>query len=181
MPPGVPFMGMPDPLPLISRAGEALARLQLVVFDFDGVMTDNRVLVMEDGREGAFCNRSDGLGIGMLREAGLPMLVLSKERNPVVGARCAKLKVECRQGIDDKLTELTAMAAQRGIDLARVAYVGNDLNDVAVMGAVGLPIAVADAYPVAMAAAKYTTARNGGYGAVREVCDAILDVLNSRR
>lgn len=151
-----------------------LRRIELLVFDFDGVMTDNRVLVMEDGREGVFCNRSDGLGLGMLRDAGLPMLVMSKERNPVVAARCRKLELECVQGVDDKVEELRRRCATRAVPLAHVAYVGNDVNDEACMRAVGLPIAVADAWPAARKAAKFVTARPGGYGAVREVCDWFL-------
>lgn len=148
--------------------------IRLLVFDFDGVMTDNRVLVMEDGREGVFCNRSDGLGITMLRDAGLPMLVLSKEQNPVVAARCRKLKLECMQGIDDKPTALRDLLAARGLTPAQVAYVGNDLNDVECMRMVGLPIAVADAYPPALASAKAVTTRPGGHGAVREICEWFL-------
>lgn len=168
------------------RIAEAIARAQsghmqqpisgvkLVVFDFDGVMSDNRVLVMQDGTEGAMCNRSDGLGLGMLRDAGMPMLVLSKEQNPVVGARCRKLKIECRQGIDDKLTELRSILSERGIAPEHVAYVGNDINDLACMRYVGMPIAVADAYPEVLAVAKRVTARAGGCGAVREVCEWML-------
>lgn len=152
----------------------SLAAVKLVVFDFDGVMSDNRVLVMQDGTEGALCNRSDGLGIGMLKNAGMPMLVLSKEQNPVVGARCRKLGLECHQGIDDKLTRLREILAQRGLAMRDVAYVGNDINDLACMREVGMPIAVADAYPQVLAVAKMVTTRAGGHGAVREVCDAIL-------
>ncbi len=152
----------------------ALAALRLVVFDFDGVMTDNRVLVMQDGTEGVLCNRSDGLGVGMLREAGVPMLILSKEENPVVSARARKLKLECLQGIDDKLTTLTGLLRERGIGPGEVAYVGNDINDLACMGYVGVPIAVADAYPPVLRVARLVTTRPGGHGAVREVCDWIL-------
>ena len=152
-----------------------LARVELLVFDFDGVMTDNSVIVLEDGREAAVCNRSDGLGIGMLRSAGLPMLVLSKERNPVVSARCKKLGLECRLGIDDKAAVLSAILDERGITPARAAYVGNDVNDLACLALVGAPIAVADAYPPVLRAARLVTNREGGRGAVREVCDWFLD------
>ena len=152
----------------------ALRKVRLLVFDFDGVMTDNRVLVMQDGTEGVMCNRSDGLGIGMLRDAGLSMLVLSKEQNPVVTARCRKLKLECLQGIDDKAAALTRILSERGLTPAQAAYVGNDLNDVPCMNLVGLPIAVADAWPIARKAAKFFTTRPGGHGAVREVCDWFL-------
>lgn len=157
--------------------GPALARVRLVVFDFDGVMTDNRVLVMQDGTEGASCDRSDGLGVGMLKAAGMPMLVLSKEQNPVVGARCRKLGLECHQGIDDKLTKLRDLLASRGLSMADIAYVGNDINDLACMREAGLPIAVADAYPPVLAAARMVTFRPGGRGAVREVCDALLEAM----
>ncbi len=156
-------------------AGEVLRRVKLVVFDFDGVMTDNRVLVLQDGTEGASCDRSDGLGVGMLKAAGMPMLVLSKEQNPVVGARCRKLGLECHQGIDDKLTKLRDLLASRGMTMADIAYVGNDINDLACMREAGLPIAVADAYPPVLAAAKMVTVKPGGKGAVREVCDALLE------
>jgi N-acylneuraminate cytidylyltransferase len=148
-----------------------------VVFDFDGVMSDNRVLVMQDGTEGAICNRSDGLGIGMLKAAGMPMLVLSKEQNPVVGARCRKLGLECHQGIDDKLTRLREILGERALAMRDVAYVGNDINDLACMREVGMPIAVADAYPQVLAVAKMVTAKAGGHGAVREVCEALLAAM----
>lgn len=150
------------------------AAVDLVVFDFDGVMTNNQVLVMQDATEGALCNRSDGLGVGMLKKSGIPAMVLSKERNPVVGARCKKLDLECHQGIDDKLPHLERILAERNIPIERVAYVGNDLNDVACMRRVGLPIAVADAFAPALRVARYVTRANGGVGAVREVIDLIL-------
>jgi len=162
---------------LSASAIAQIRKTRLLVFDFDGVMSDNRVLVMQDGTEGAMCNRSDGLGIGNLRDAAakggwdLGMMVLSKEQNPVVGARCAKLKLECKQGIDDKLAELNRVLSERGLTLDQAAYVGNDINDVACMRAVGLAIAVADAYPPVLAVARIVTTKAGGHGAVREVCD----------
>ena len=152
-----------------------LAKVGLIVFDFDGVFTDNKVLVMQDGTEGVLCNRSDGLGFGMLAKAGIPALVLSKEVNPVVSARCRKLKLECRQGIDDKLTELKAILAARGLKPGEVVYVGNDLNDIECMSHVGVPIAVADAYPQVRAVARAVTRSNGGEGAVREVIEWLIE------
>lgn len=153
------------------------AQLRMLVFDFDGVMTNNQVLVMQDGTEGVLCNRSDGMGIEMLRNAapqGFSMLVLSKEVNPVVAARCRKLRLECHQGVDDKLPALQRLAADRAVKSNQVAYVGNDINDVACMGWVGLPVAVADAFPKCKAAARFVTAAPGGHGAVREVCERII-------
>jgi YrbI family 3-deoxy-D-manno-octulosonate 8-phosphate phosphatase len=148
-------------------------RLDLVVFDFDGVMTDNSVVVSE-GKEAVIANRGDGLGIEMMRNAGMRMLVLSKERNPVVAARCEKLKLPCIQGIDDKVSELRRLFADEGIDPARTVYVGNDVNDLGPMGEVGLPVAVADAEAPVRAAARLVLSRAGGRGAVRELCDMVL-------
>jgi len=162
-------------------ATDLLRPVKFLVLDFDGVMTDNRVLVMQDGTEGVLCNRSDGLGIDMLRKAGFPAMVLSKEQNPVVSARCRKLNLECVQGCDDKLSELKRRAAARKLGPNEIAYVGNDVNDLEPMGWVGVPIAVADAHPTALAAAKLTTTRAGGHGAVREVVEWILDSRGGAR
>ena len=148
--------------------------IQLVVFDFDGVFTDNRVLVLEDGRVAVLCNRPDGLGIERARAAGLNMLVLSKEQNPVVGARCRKLKLVYIQGCDDKATRLQQLAHERGIALARIAYLGNDVNDLPCLKLVGLPACVADAYPEIVPHCLLVTKKPGGYGAVREFCDFML-------
>jgi N-acylneuraminate cytidylyltransferase len=157
-----------------KRARALLCGIQLLVFDFDGVMTDNRVLVFDDGREAVLCSRGDGMGLEMLRKAGVPLAVISKEINPVVGARCAKLKIPCLQGIGDKLVELTRIVGERGLDLAQVGYVGNDVNDLQCMHAAGVAIAPADAHPDALRAADVVTAAPGGFGAVREVCDLLL-------
>jgi len=151
------------------------SRIELLVFDFDGVFTTNQVLVMQDGTEGVLANRSDGLGIGMLRKLGRPeMLVLSAETNPVVRARCAKLSLACVQGEADKLGALGRVIAERGLDATNVAYVGNDVNDVPCMDHVGLPIAVADSWEGVHLHAKLITKRPGGHGAVREVCEWFL-------
>lgn len=164
----------------IAEAHDALAEVRLLVLDFDGVMTDNRVLVDQDGRESVFCDRRDGLGIGLLREAGPEVVVLSKEPNPVVTARCRKLSIDAVQGLDEKLPALRRMAAERGLSPAQVAYVGNDVNDLECLGWVGVPIAVADAQPEVLAAVKWVTSRPGGRGAVREVADEILAARRER-
>ncbi len=152
-----------------------LSRIRLLVLDFDGVLTDNRVLVRQDGSESVSCDRGDGLGIEQLRDAGgIEVVVLSKETNPVVAARCRKLRLPCSQGQDEKLPQLKKMAAERGLAAAQIAYVGNDVNDLDAMTWCGVPIAVADAYPEVRAAAKLVTRRPGGRGAVREVCDLLI-------
>ena len=150
------------------------ARLRLVVFDFDGVMTDNGVLVDDRGGEAVRCDRGDGWGVARLRDAGVPMMVLSTEQHPVVAARCAKLGLPCVQGCGDKAAALSALLAERGIDPAEVAYVGNDVNDLGCLRLVGMPVAVADSHPEVLAACKLVLTRPGGRGAVREFCDLLL-------
>jgi N-acylneuraminate cytidylyltransferase len=150
-----------------------------LVMDFDGVFTDNRVLVDESGREAVLCNRSDGLGLEQLRASGLPMLVLSKERNPVVQARCRKLKLECLQGIEDKRPALETWCRERGLPLSGVIYIGNDNNDLACFDAVGCAVAVADAHEDAIRAAHVVLAEDGGRGALRELTDLIAARLTS--
>ncbi|MFO1156484.1 MAG: HAD hydrolase family protein [Rhodospirillales bacterium] len=163
-----------------ARAKALLRRVRLLVLDFDGVMTDNRVLVLEDGREAVLCSRGDGMGIGLLKGAGVPVAVLSKEVNPVVGARCRKLGIPHTQGIDDKLAELRRMVAGQSLDLAEIAYMGNDVNDLECMQAAGVAIAPADSHPEALRVADLVTTAIGGFGAVREVCDLLLEVQTKR-
>lgn len=156
-------------------AAEHLRGVRLVVFDFDGVFTDNRVLVDQDGREAVFCSRADGIGLQALSRIGVGALILSTETNPVVSARAAKLRIECVQGLGGtKWAALEEMLAQRGLASGDVAYVGNDINDLDCLRHVGVSICVADAYPDVMETANYVTARPGGQGAVREVCDLLV-------
>ena len=150
-----------------------------VATDFDGVHTDDRVLVDQHAVAAVRVSRSDGLGVAMLREAGVPFVIVSKERNPVVGTRAAKLKVDVLQGVDDKVCALTGWLDRRGLQARHVAYVGNDVNDLPVMAAVGWPIAVADAHPEVLRAARLVLSRPGGQGAVREVCDLVLTARSS--
>lgn len=103
------------------------------------------------------------------------MLILSTERNSVVAARAKKLGVEVLQGIDDKATALMAWLAEKGLDPQHVVYVGNDINDLPPMRAVGWPIAVADARPVVRRRARVVLQKCGGHGAIREVCDMLLE------
>lgn len=154
---------------------DLMASVRLVVFDFDGVFTDNRVLVAEDGSEAVFCSRADGLGLQAVQRAGVACLVLSTETNPVVEARCRKLGLECVQGQWNKREALERILAERGIPPGEVAYVGNDVNDLGCLGYAGVPIAVADAHPKVRALARLVTSRKGGDGAVREVCEWVLE------
>ena len=156
------------------RTRQDLSGIDALVMDFDGVHTDDRVWVDQDGRESIAASRSDGMGIGMLRDSGLPMLMLSKEPNPVVAARAAKLRIPAIHGIDDKLPVLEQWCADNGLDLGRVAYIGNDVNDAACLKAVGWPIVVADAHPDNISLGRVVLNRNGGTGAIRELAELIL-------
>ena len=145
-----------------------------VVTDFDGVHTDDTVLIGQNGEEFVTVSRADGMGIGRLRAAGVPVLILSTETNPVVSARARKLGVEVAQGSADKAATLTAWAAERGIPLDRIAYLGNDVNDLGCLELVGWPVAVPDAHPRVLAASRVVLAATGGDGAVRELAEAVL-------
>jgi YrbI family 3-deoxy-D-manno-octulosonate 8-phosphate phosphatase len=145
-----------------------------VVTDFDGVHTDDRVLVGADGSEFVTTSRSDGMGVRMLREAGIPVLILSTEAHPVVSARAAKLNVEVLHGIGDKAAALVEWAGNRGIALDRIAYVGNDVNDLACLAIVGWPVAVPGSAPEVLSAARIVLEHPGGYGAVRELAELVL-------
>jgi len=158
--------------PLVDAPTHIPARA--VVTDFDGVHTDDTALIDQDGRELVRVSRSDGMAAGLLRAAGIPLLILSTETNPVVRARAAKLQTPVRHGVTDKAAALRDWAGQVGIALADVAYLGNDVNDLPAMALVGWPIAVADAHPQVRARARIVLDRTGGSGAVRELVDRVL-------
>ena len=148
--------------------------IKSVVFDFDGVFTDNRVIIDQDGKESVICNRSDGLGLNRLRELGIKLLILSTEKNKVVSKRALKLQVECIQGVEDKKIELLNWTKKNNIELINTAFLGNDINDIPALKLVGLPIVVADANEEVLAFAKIKLNKKGGDGAVRELCDLIF-------
>ncbi|WP_084003335.1 acylneuraminate cytidylyltransferase [Agromyces aureus] len=145
-----------------------------VVTDFDGVHTDDTAWVDTLGRESVRVSRSDGAGVARLRAAGVPVLILSAEANPVVARRAEKLGVECLHGVDAKGEALAEWAETRGISLDRIAYVGNDRNDLPALDLVGWPVAVRDAVPDVLAAARHVLDRTGGHGAVRELADLVI-------
>jgi len=149
-------------------------QVALVVFDFDGVMTDNRVWVDGEGHEFVAAYRSDSIGIQALMRAGIQTLVLSAETNPVVEARCRKIGMPFLQGIRDKATALKQVLAERNLDPQQVIYMGNDTNDLPCFPLVGCAVAPADAQPQVLRAADLILSRPGGHGAVRELCDLLL-------
>ncbi len=160
-----------------TMTSPTLTNIKAIAFDFDGVFTDDRVIVSETGEESVTCSRSDGMGIGLLREAGIHMIIISKEKNRVVAARAGKLSLEVVHGCDDKLPVLQAWMTRVGATPATTAYMGNDINDLACMNYVGVAIAPADAHQSALDAAHIVTTKPGGRGAIREVADALTKAV----
>ena len=151
-----------------------LKNFNSVVFDFDGVLTDNLVSVDSNGLETVNCSRSDGMGIQMLKDAGYSLLILSKERNAVVTARGKKLDVEVIQGCDNKLQRLVQWLADKKLLAEECIYIGNDINDRECMEFVGMAFAPADAHPSVDTATTWKLNANGGAGAARELADLLL-------
>ena len=150
-------------------------KLDLIVFDFDGVFTDNRVWVDQNGIEQVAANRGDGMGISLLRKAGFEAIVLSTETNPVVTARCQKMNLPVYQGVEAKGEVLKSLLAEKGVSGENVVYVGNDVNDLPCFPLVGCAVVVADAHPDVIREADLVLQSRGGYGAVREICDLIIE------
>ena len=152
---------------------DELRSVELVVFDFDGVFTDNRVWVSDTGEESVACWRGDGLGLRRLDDVGVSYAIVSTEPNAVVARRAEKLRARCVHGVDDKLAVVRDEAARVGVALEVVVYLGNDVNDSACLEAVGLPVVPADAWPEVVPLARWVLERPGGRGCVRELCDAL--------
>ena len=151
-------------------------KIELIICDFDGVLTDNRVWTDQDGREMVAAFRSDSFRIGELREKGVDVMILSSEVNHAVAARAKKMGVEAIHGVglQDKGRALRQVLEQKNVKAENVVYVGNDLNDLPCFEIAGWSVAVADAYLEVIRAADYVLSKPGGYGALRELCDLIL-------
>ena len=149
------------------------SEIEIVFFDFDGVFTDNRVIVNERGEESVLCYRSDGIGLSKLKSLNIPLYIISTEKNPVVIKRSEKLGVKCFNSIEKKDDKVISICNEHGIDLSKAMFMGNDINDLSVLNIVGFPVGVADAFPEILEIIKYKTKKNGGFGAVREICDLI--------
>jgi len=154
--------------------------IHTIFFDFDGVFTNNKVYVNENGEESVRCDRADGLGIDILRgflktkKIPLDYFILSKERNKVVEARAKKLRVPCIYGVDDKASYLIEHFKNNKALLDGVVYVGNDLNDLQAMKISGFSYAPKDAHPLITQSAQFVMPRNGGDGFVRAVIEHLI-------
>ncbi len=154
--------------------------IKLVVFDFDGVFTDNCVFINEEGKESVACNRSDGIGLERIRTFGIKTYIISSEPSPLAAKRSRKLKTPCIHNCRNKLKALVKIAKKYSVSLKETAFMGNDINDIECLKNVGLPVAVADCYPELDKIASLKTDRNGGCGAVRELCDLIYNVKSKK-
>jgi 3-deoxy-D-manno-octulosonate 8-phosphate phosphatase (KDO 8-P phosphatase) len=156
-----------------APSDDELRAIELVVFDFDGVFTDNRVWVNETGEESVVCWRGDGIGLRRLDEVGVGYVIISTEPNPVVALRAEKLRAPCVHGVEDKLAVLRDEAARSRVGLECVAYLGNDANDAPCLEAAGLSVVPSDAWSEVVPLARWVLERPGGHGCVRELCDAL--------
>ena len=161
------FSALPDPV-------------SALVLDFDGVLTNNKVVVDENGIESVTCDRSDGFAISRLRDNDLPVIVISSEKNRVVKTRCEKLNIPCLTGIDDKLTVLKKWVNDNKINICNIVYVGNDTNDLECIQASGCGVAVGDAHPNVIKEADIVLSNPGGSGAVREIIEQIMKKMGGR-
>ena len=161
----------------MNDLNKKLKNIKLLAMDFDGIMTDGKVYVDQDGEETVKCSRKDGLGIELLKKHGITAVVISKEVNPVVSIRCKKLNIDCYQVVQDsesKYKILERIIREKNIDPSQVAYMGVDLNDIQVFKNVNLAITVADGHESLKKLSHYITEAKGGDHAVREVCEKIL-------
>ena len=143
--------------------------ISCIFYDFDGVMTDNRVLVDQNGMEYVYVNRSDGLGVAALKAAGVTQVIISTEVNPVVERRAEKLGIPVVHGVKDKGETVKNYCAEHGIDASRAVFMGNDINDIPAFMAVGFKACPADAEPEVKDKADWISSCKGGYGAVRDL------------
>ena len=146
---------------------------ELIAYDFDGVMTDNKVYVDQHGNEMVQVSRADGLGISKIRKMGIQQIILSTETNTVVAARARKLEIPCLQGIDDKAKALQEFCSEKGISLESVGYVGNDINDLEAMHLVRTSFCPSDANPKILKISTHVLKTKGGEGVVMELIDLI--------
>ena len=159
-------------LPSIERRA---SRIKLLLMDCDGVLTDGRLWLTEEGDDQKSFNTKDGLGLSLLHRAGLQSGIISGRNSRAVTRRAQDLGIEfVRQGDPDKIAAFEQVLQQAAVDENEVAFIGDDLNDIPLMQRAELAVAVADAVGEARSIAHYVTQARGGHGAVREVVELIL-------
>lgn len=155
----------------LDKAG----KVRLMAFDVDGVMTDGRLYFTASGEEMKAFHSRDGVGIKMLQSVGIEIAIVTGRTARVVDLRAQNLGITLvKQGVDDKLAAMRDLAQERGLDLSRMGYMGDDVVDLAVLRACGFSASVPDGYPTVRSAVDFVSAAPAGGGAVREVCEFIL-------
>ena len=148
-------------------------KIKQIFYDFDGVMTNNQVLLSEDGTESVFVNRSDGLAVSYFKKMRIKQCIISTETNPVVSKRAEKLKIPCYQGISNKLEEIKKLLTNSDLHMDDVAYVGNDLNDLEVMQYLPNTFCPKDSHPEILKVAQHTLKSSGGEGVIMDLYNTL--------
>tara|TARA_B100000519_G_C14052939_1_gene348357 strand:+ start:26 stop:499 length:474 start_codon:yes stop_codon:yes gene_type:complete len=149
-------------------------KIELMVYDFDGVMTNNKVYIDQNGNEMVQVSRADGLGISEIKKMGIEQIIISTEKNLIVSTRANKLDIYCAQGIDNKKSYLTDYCNKNNINLCNVAFVGNDINDKDVMKISGITFSPSDSHPSIKSISNFVLKSKGGDGVIREILDFII-------
>ena len=152
---------------------KVMISIKLFVYDFDGVMTNNKVFVDQHGNEMVQVNRADGLGILEIKKRGFKQIIFSTEKNPVITMRAKKLDIPCIQGIVNKKAEIVRYCRENKFPMDKVAYLGNDLNDKEAMEAIGITFCPADAHESIIEISDHVLNTKGGDGVIRELLDLI--------
>lgn len=155
---------------------EILSKIDVICFDFDGVLTNNLVHLNENGLESVSCSRSDGLAFDGFKKLNLPVYIVSTEKNPVVQARAKKINVPLVQGAYDKVEAVSEIVNKKNYDFSRVFYVGNDLNDFKIMKLCGFSACPLDSHVLIKEIANFKLNTNGGEGVAREIIEDIFKV-----
>lgn len=157
----------------LEKSKVSCREIDLIIYDFDGVMTNNRVIVDQEGREEVVTNRSDGLAVSLIKKLGIRQIIVSTESNPVVAKRAEKIGIPVYHDIANKKECVLRFCKEQKIDLKRVMYVGNDVNDREAMRAVGWPACPQDAHEDIQRISKIVIQKVGGSGVVRELLDLL--------
>lgn len=148
--------------------------IDLIIYDFDGVMTNNTVIIDQNGNESIIVNRSDGLAISEIKKYNIKQIIISTEKNPIVQRRAEKLNIPCINAVENKKTVVEYYINDLNIDKNKVIYVGNDINDLESMQFVGLPVAPLDAHESIKKICKFITKSKGGDGVIRDLLDILI-------
>ena len=159
---------------------DVIRSIEIIFFDFDGVFTNNYVYVNEDGIETIKSSRADGIGISRLKSLGIETFIVSTEKNNVVQQRAKKLNIKCIHGVENKADELEKICNNLSVDPSKTMFVGNDINDISAFEYVGVSVGVADSFQEIHSYISYITEKEGGNGAVREICDLFYNSLKNK-